>query len=68
MIYIVKQIDFDIWENHDPEDESILGYCHTKKEADEIVEQKTKTTKKFKGWNGKEYPIFKVEKIKKLKA
>ena len=64
MGYIVKQIDFDNWENHSPLYESIIGSFDTRSSAEKLVAERKQIEKPYKGWDNQEYPKFEIIKVK----
>ena len=64
MGYIVKQIDFDNWENHSPLYEKILGNFDTRNSAERFVAERKQKAKLYKGWDNQEYPKFEIIKVK----
>ena len=63
MGYIVKQIDFDNWENHSPLYEKILGNFDTRNSAERFVAERKQKAKLYKGWDNQEYPKFEIIKV-----
>ena len=66
MIYLIKRIDFDNLENHEPEYEKILGYYKTETEAFNYVSKLAIDTPKYKSYYGTEYPIFSIIEVQEL--
>lgn len=59
-IYLIKKIEFDNMENHNPICEDIIGYV----EGDinivnkVILDLESQNEKKYKGYDGNEYPLY----------
>lgn len=64
MGYIVKQIDFDNWENHNPLYESIIGSFDTRNSAERLVAERKQREKPYRGWDHQEYPKFEIIEVK----
>lgn len=64
MGYIVKQIDFDVFENHNPLYEEIIGSFDTEESAKRLITERKQKEKPYKGWDNQEYPKFKIIKVK----
>lgn len=69
-IYLIKRIDFDGFENNDPINESIYGYLdrNISDHDAELYVRKLENIKgcRYRGYNDKYYPKFKLEKVNKL--
>ena len=65
MVYVIQEIDFDNMENHDPIYSSLKCYSETQEEAQKIVDILDGRTK-YKGWDGKYYPQYKIIPLGRL--
>jgi hypothetical protein len=64
-IYVIEQHDFDNMENHYPEYQKIYGYTSLKSRANVMVSELDKK-KKYKGWDGKFYPQYKIIEVDEI--
>ena len=69
MIYYIKKITFDSWENNTADAEIVkpLGYCESEQEAEQAIKVLEASSVKTKQWNGEYYPKFKIVPLDRVK-
>ncbi len=75
-IYLILQYSFDAMENNNPWYSRILGFTTTLEEAldtiqkledaNDYADQNGKRWPKYDGWDGKRYPYWAFETVKKI--
>lgn len=63
-IYKVIRTDFDTLENRDPFVTTRVGIFKIRKKAEEAIEKNRTSNKIYKGWDDKEYPIYKIVEMR----
>jgi hypothetical protein len=64
--FVIKRVDFDSWENHNPHIETFEGYVGSRAEAEAWVEKRMAATKQTKGWDGGMYPHWTITPLRQL--
>lgn len=70
MIYMVVKHSFDVYENHDPYYDSVVGYTLTREQADEWCNKEMSNIddKEYRGWDGELYPYYTITSLEELKV
>lgn len=63
-MYLIIKHDFDNMENHNPDYTTVIGYIKDELDADAWM--KSQNHKHYKGWDGKMYPYYTMQKIEKI--
>ncbi len=66
MIYLIRRTDFDALENHLPLTAKIVGYCDTREQAQQKVEEMFGQSKKYEGYDRRIYPEFWIVEVSRL--
>jgi hypothetical protein len=56
-LYIIEQIDFDNFENHDAIYSKVIGYVSTNSQLHDVLSKLDKQ-EKYSGYDGNKYPKF----------